>query len=147
MARADSARFVPFRMTSKILLATLALTQTFALGCAAKEEELGVDVFSVDTLPAKIYMNLTGTLQMGLRADQYYTKPDKSLILGTPTSLIIQNGAGTATIISLDTTQRIAVQPLGISPDSAEKVAVVGTVVKLTRVGEEKRLKLEVERP
>lgn len=118
-----------------------------ACACSRNEEEFGVDVFAVDTLPARIYMNLTGTLQMGLRADSFYTTPDKSLILGTPASLIIQKGAGTATILSIDTTKRIAVQPLGVPPDSAEKVGAVGTVVKLTRVGGERRVTLEVEKP
>lgn len=124
-----------------------ALAIALACACSKNEEEFGVDVFSVDTIPARLYMHLTGTLQMGLRADSFYTTADKSLILGTPASLIIQKGAGTATIMSLDTTQRIAAQPLGVSPDSAEKVGAVGTVVRLTRVGGERRVTLEVQKP
>lgn len=134
-------------MTSRTLLSTLALLELLIVGCAKKEDEWGVEVFSADTVPARIDMNLTGSLEMGLRAERYYTTRAKTLILITPTALIIHKGAGTATIMSVDTMQRIAVQPLGISPDSAEKVAVVGTVVRLTRIGEERRVKLEVEKP
>jgi hypothetical protein len=129
----------------QLVVATVGLTL-----CACTPErppEFGVDVFSTDTIPAKISMTLTGTLQMGLRADQFYTTPTKALILETPASLIIQRGAGAAIIASLDTSQRIAVQPIGASPDSADALGAVGTVVRLTRVGEERRVKLEVERP
>ena len=115
--------------------------------CSKKRSaDIGVDVFSVDTMPRRIYVHATGTLEIGLRADQIYSSA-KSLTLGTPATLIIHKGAGTARILSVDSTQRIAVQPLGVPPDSAEKVGVTGRVVRLTRVGEERQLKLEVERP
>ena len=129
------------------ILVPVSLLLVALTGCQRRESEFGVDVFSTDTIPARIYMELTGTLQMGLRADNYYTTADKSLILLTPASLIVQKGAGTATIFSIDSTQVLAVQPMGVSPDSAERVGVTGRVVKVTRQGEEKTVALEVVRP
>lgn len=130
----------------RLALATFLLLSA-ATACSRREQEFGVDVFSTDTVPAKIYMNLTGTLQMGLRADNYFTTADKALILLTPASLIVQKGEGTADILSTDTTQVLAVQPMGVSPDSADKVGVTGRVVRLTRVGEERSVRLEVVKP
>jgi hypothetical protein len=129
------------------LRAPLLALAILAAACSRKEREFGVDVFSTDTLPARIYMELTGTLQMGLRADNYFTTADKSLILLTPASLIVQKGEGTATIFSIDSTQRLAVQPLGMPPDSADRAGVTGRVVKLTRAGERKTVQLEVVKP
>lgn len=114
--------------------------------CTPREREFGVDVFSADTIPARVYMHLSGSLQMGLRADNFYTKGD-SLVLLTPVSLIVQKGEGSAEVFSLDTTQVLVMQPLGVSPDSAEKVGVTGRRLKLTRVGEAKHLTFGVVTP
>ena len=132
------------RITAWCILVLLATT-----ACNRREQEFGVDVFSIDTLPAKIYMNVTGSLQMGLRADNYFTTSDQSLILLTPASLIVQKGEGSAEILSMDTTQVLAVQPMGpgVSPDSAEKVGVTGRVIRLTRMGDERSVRLEVVKP
>ena len=114
--------------------------------CTPREREFGVDVFSADTIPARVFMNLSGSLQLGLRADNFYTSGD-SLVLLTPVSLIVQKGEGSAEVFSLDTSQVLAMQPLGVSPDSAEKVGVVGRRIKLTRTGEVKAMTLEVVKP
>lgn len=114
--------------------------------CTAREREFGVDVFSADTIPARVYMNLSGSLQLGLRADNFFTSGD-SLVLLTPVSLIVQRGEGSAEVFSLDSNQVLAMQPMGVSPDSADKVGVTGRRLKLSRVGEARSVTLEVVKP
>jgi hypothetical protein len=80
---------------------------------------------------------------MALRSNNFYLRPDKSLVLETPGSLIVQKGEGTATLMSFDSVRQIAVAPIGTPPDSAD-LALVGTVLTVTRVGEEKRVKIEI---
>jgi hypothetical protein len=82
-----------------------------------------------------------------LRSQSFYMRKDKSLVLVTPGSLVIQEGEGTAMIESLDESRRIAVDPIGTSPDSTDLLAVVGRSIKVERVGTEMRVKLAVERP
>jgi hypothetical protein len=125
------------------LLVVMLLT-----ACAPEppQVEFGVDVFSNDTMPAKFVVTLSGNLSMAVRSNQLYMRPDQSLVLETPGSLIIQQGMGSAVIASFDSTQQIAVMPLGTSPDSTDN-AVVGKRVKVTRKGEEKRVTIELEKP
>jgi hypothetical protein len=113
----------------------------------AEKRELGVDVFSDDTLPARFTVAMTGTLVLGLRSQNFYMRPDKTLVLITPGSLVIQEGSGSATIASLDSSRRIAVEPIGTSPDSSDIVAVVGHSIRIERVGKESRVKLSLEKP
>jgi hypothetical protein len=127
------------RLLYLLVLATAA--------CGTEKRELGVDVFSDDTLPTQFTVTLTGTLVMGLRSQNFYMRKDKTLVLITPGSLVIQEGNGTATIESLDGSRRIAVGPIGTSPDSTDLLAVVGTAIKVERVGNGKRVKLSVEKP
>jgi hypothetical protein len=124
----------------------LAVALLASPGCDSREAEFGVDVFSADTIPAPVYMNLSGTLQLGLRADNFFTRTD-SLVLMTPVSLVVQRGAGSALVFSLDTSQRLAMQPLGVPADSAERAGVVGRVLRITREGDERSVKLEVVKP
>ena len=125
--------------------ALLALTVAVA-ACTRETREVGVDVFANDTIPVKFVVTLTGSLAMALRANNFYLRPDKSLVLETPASLIVRTGEGTAMVASFDSTKKIAIAPIGTAPDSAD-AAVVGTVVKVTRVGEEKRVSVALERP
>lgn len=125
-----------------VLLALATLT-----ACSQPKRELGVDIFSNDTIPTQFVVTLNGTLVMGLRANNFHMRADKSLVLETPGSLIVQKGEGTATISALDTMRRIAVEPTGTPPDSSDALSVVGRTVRVTRVGEENRVKLHVERP
>jgi hypothetical protein len=131
-------------MTMRHRLLCLLLATT---ACSTDRREVGVDVFSDDTLPTRFTVTLSGTLVMGLRSQSFYMRKDKSLVLITPGSLVIQEGQGIATIESLDGSRRIAVDPIGTSPDSTDLVAVVGRVIKVERVGKEKRVKLAVEKP
>src|SRR2546423_14764856 len=117
-----------------------------AAACAGEKREVGVDVFADDTLPAMFTVELTGKLEVGLRSENFYLRPDKTLVLQTPASLVIQKGSGTMLIKSLAANRRIAVAPIGTPPDSSEALAAVGTVVKLERAGEEKRYKLAGEK-
>jgi hypothetical protein len=89
----------------------------------------------------------TGTLQLAVNAAELFVQPDKTVIFKTPATLVIQKGQGSSLISSRPRHGRMAVQPIGISPDSAERAAIVGTAVKLTRLGTESRVRLEVERP
>ena len=50
----------------------------------AEKRELGVDVFSDDTMPARFTVAMTGTLVLGLRSQNFFVRPDKSLVLITP---------------------------------------------------------------
>ena len=109
-------------------------------------QEFGVDVFSNDTIPAKFIVSLGGNLSLAIRSNVLYMQRDSSLVIETPASLIVKAGSGTGTITAYDTTRRIAVTPMNGSPDSTD-AAVVGTVVKLTRIGDETRLRLTLERP
>ena len=118
-----------------------------ATACSEPRSELGVDVFSSDTIPAHFVVDLKGsTLVIALRSNNFYMRRDKSLVLETPGSLIIREGSGAATITTLDTTHRVAVQPIGTSPDSADVVGVLGREIRMTRVGDERRVKLELVR-
>lgn len=118
-----------------------------ATACSEPRAEVGVDVFSSDTIPAQFVVDLKGsTLEIALRSNNFYMQRDKSLVLETPGSLIIRHGSGTAMITTLDTTHSIAVQPIGTSPDSADVVGVVGRRIQMTRVGEERRVKLVLVR-
>jgi len=120
----------------------------FLAGSAcAEKRELGVDVFSDDTMPARFTVAMTGTLVLGLRSQSFFMRPDKSLVLITPGSLVIQEGSGSATIASVDSSRRIAVEPIGTSPDSSDIVAVVGHSIRLERVARENRVRLAIERP
>lgn len=124
----------------------LLVAAAFCAACEERPPEFGVSVFADDTLPAIFTVSITGSLGIGLRSEAYQMQPDSSLIMTTPAQLIIQLGAGTAIITSLHG-GRLAVQPIGVSADSAELVTVEGTVVKLVRAGEERRVTLSVERP
>ena len=110
-------------------------------------DEVGVDVFSADTAPARLGIVVSGTLEIGLRADQMYTAPDRSIVLQTPATLVIQRGEGAATVSSLDTLRRIVVQPTGIALDSADVLGVTGIAVTFTRKKSERRVTLAVDRP
>jgi hypothetical protein len=125
----------------------IALTAVLTGACFPDRREVGVDVFSNDTLPARFTMEVTGNLQMNLRMSRAIPRPDHTLIFETPGSMVVQNGAGTATITSIDSLRRIAVQPIGTPIDSTETMGVVGRVVKIERKGEEKRVKISVQRP
>ncbi|HJQ19202.1 MAG TPA: hypothetical protein VJ867_02565 [Gemmatimonadaceae bacterium] len=126
----------------RVVLISLAVLAT---ACNQPKQEVGVDVFSTDTLPARFVVNVTGTLAIGLRANNFYMRKDKSLVLETPASLIIQKGAGTATISTLDSMRRVAVQPTGVPPDSADMLGVIGRSVEMLHATEqEKRVRLKL---
>ena len=121
-------------MRAKCLL-TCVVTALLA-ACSEPRAEVGVDVFSSDTIPARFVVDLKGsTLVIALRSNNFYMRPDKSLVLETPGSLIIREGSGAALITTFDTTHRVAVQPIGTSPDSADIVGVVGRQIRMQRGG------------
>lgn len=124
------------------LLALLMLT-----ACTSAPTRVGVEVFAEDTLPVLFTVTMLGPLEIGVEADRSWIQPDKSLLFQTPATLIVQAGEGSALISPVKGDQRIAVQPLGVSPDSAERAAVVGNAVKITRTTKDAPLTLEVEKP
>jgi hypothetical protein len=115
-----------------------------AAACSQPRRELGADVFSTDTVPARFVMTVTGSLAIALRSNNFYMRPDKSLVLETPATLLIQKGEGTATIEVLDSARRVAVQPTGTPLDSTDAVAIVGRSVLMTRVGEQRVVTLKL---
>ena len=124
--------------------ASLLCAAALATACSEPRGEVGVDVFSSDTIPARFMVKLTGTLVIALRSNNFYMQPDKSLVLETPGSLIVKEGVGTATITTLDTLHRVAVQPIGTSPDSADVAGVVGRGILMTRAKDERRVTLQL---
>lgn len=124
-----------------------AATAAAALAaCEPRPPEFGVSVFADDTVTVAFTVSLSGSLVMGLRSDVYQMRPDKSLLMTTPAELIIQRGAGTAVIKSLRG-GRLVVQPLGAGPDSTATASAEGLVVRVERRGEERTVKLLVEKP
>ena len=111
------------------------------------QPERGVDVFSADTVAAKIRMTVSGSLEVGLRSDRMYTTRDRHIVLETPASLVFQRGAGTVVVWSMDTTQRIVVQPIGLPLDSLDQAGVTGTTIAATRVAADAPVSLKVQRP
>jgi hypothetical protein len=124
----------------------LALLLATACAVPAPPREYGVGIFAEDTVTARVSIAVTGTLQVTTTGESLTTGPDKTLTLGTPGSIVIKGGVGTATITSLDSGRRLAVVPTGLAEDSAEKATVMGTVVKLSRMGYE-GARLRVEKP
>src|SRR5437868_12644079 len=102
------------------------------------QRELGVNIFSTDTIPSRFVVSLTGSLVMGLRSSRVYMQHDKSLILETPGALVVQKGDGVATITAVDTLRPIAVSRIGAPLDSAD-AAVVGKVVHVVRTAQASR--------
>ncbi len=103
-------------------------------------------MFAGDTVAATFILTITGTLTMGLRAEDYRVRPDSSLELKTPAELIVQGGDGSA-LIEMVMGGRLSVKPLGIHPDSGDTAAVEGVAVRLVRPADRRVVRLSVERP
>jgi hypothetical protein len=112
-----------------------------------KPEQRSVDVFAEDTVSVRFTITTSGTLQMRVNAEGYFVRPDRSIVFVTPATLFATRGAGTSILTALDSTQRLAVQPRGVSPDSAERAAVVGRVVRVTRAEQGSGLAIEPAKP
>lgn len=130
----------------------LALLVAFVLtACSTPPQagQLGVDIFAVDTIPVRFTVTMSGTLQMRVSAEKSYMRPDKSVVFETPATLVVYKGAGTSLVSAVDTGQRLAVQPLGVSPDSIERMdaAVVAAAVQITHLKDAARLGIEVAKP
>lgn len=133
------------RLHARLLLCA-AVCAAVLTACEQRPPSFGVSVFADDTVTVAFTVSVTGTLVMGLRSDVFQMRPDKSLLMTTPAELIIQRGEGTALIESLRG-GRLAVQPLGVNPDSADTLSAEGHVIKLVRTGEARAVKLLVEKP
>ena len=107
----------------------------------------GIQIFAQDTVTARIAVQVTGDLQLDLKGDDFRVLPDRSFSLATPATLTILRGVGTATVVSVDSTSRLAVFPAGIPEDSIDAATVTGTVIKFTRLGFERVHRLSVARP
>jgi hypothetical protein len=123
----------------------------FALAVAAcsssPPERLGVEVFAEDTAPVRFVLTMSGGIELRVDAERAFQQPDQSLVFETPATLVVSKGSGEALVTALDATQRVAVQPLGISPSSTERSAVVGRSVQITRPRDAPRLDLAVAKP
>lgn len=130
-------------MSRSHVLGALAFAMVQA---CAPEPEIGVEVFSSDTIPARFTVTVAGTLQMGLRADNFEMLPDKSLMMTTPAALVVQKGEGSADIILLKGSA-LSAQPIGTSPDSADALGVTGTKLRMTKKASSPVVTLSVEKP
>jgi len=124
----------------------LALAMLAACTPERPPPEFGVDVFSNDTTPVKFVVALDGNLSLAIRSNSLYMQRDRSLVIETPASLIVQSGVGTGRIAAYDSTQRIVVAPMGANPDSSD-ASVIGRVVRVRRAGAETHVTIAVERP
>ncbi len=131
-------------MSKRPLLFLLATALCAA--CEQRPPEFGVSVFAMDTLPVRFRLSVTGSLVLGVRSTSIQALPDRSLVILTPSELVIQRGEGTATITALRG-DSVAVQPLGVFGDSAELASVQGTVVRFARAAEERRVAVALEKP
>jgi hypothetical protein len=127
----------------RIVLSSLLVAGACAV--PAPPRPYSVQIFADDTVTAMLTVSVTGTLQVGVAGEGFLVRPDRSFIVGTPASLTISGGVGTATITSVNK-QRIAAVPQGLPPDSAEKATVTGTTLKVSRMGYE-GARIRVETP
>jgi hypothetical protein len=125
-----------------LLAAVLAACST-----PSGQDQLGVEVFSDDTVAVQFTVTINDALEMNVDAERSFVRPDKSIVFQTPAKLRVTKGTGASLISALDGAQRIAVQPMGVSADSAEHETVVGSVVKISRLADAPRLRLEVAKP
>ncbi len=130
------------RTTSRVLT-IIAAASLWA--CKSRPVEYGVSVFSTDTIPVEFTVTVTGSLGLGLRADGFQMRPDKSLVLATPAQMLVSSGDGTARIESIKG-GRLAVQPLGLD-SGADTNTVEGQVVMLTKPPEKRVVTLKTEKP
>jgi hypothetical protein len=130
----------------------LALPGFLLLGCNAPPvldaARQGVRIFAEDTVVARINVRVEGDLRINLRGDNFMIRRDRSFLVSTPATLEVVRGTGTATIVSMDTTARIAVVPFGTPDDSVDAATITGTVVSFTLPGTDRRThRLVSERP
>jgi hypothetical protein len=118
-------------------------------GCSlpSRQEQLGVEVFSVDTIPVHFSLTMSGGIELRVDAERAFRQGESSLVFETPARLYVARGSGQSTIAALERDRRLVVQPIGVSADSAERAAVVGSAVQITRPRDEPRLALEVSKP
>lgn len=102
--------------------------------------EIGVHVASGadDSARIQFTVTVTGSLVLGVRSRQFGMRPDKSLLLSTPADVVVNKGAGSAVIVALDSSGRLAISPLDRA-DSATATAR-GRAVRITRVGNTQHL-------
>lgn len=108
----------------------------------------GVRIFADDTVTARINVRVNGGLRISLRGDNFMIRRDRSFLVSTPATLEVVRGTGTATIISVDSSTRLAVVPIGTPDDSVDQATITGTVVSFTRPSSDRRtLRVVAERP
>jgi hypothetical protein len=126
-----------------MLLAVLGAACSMPSG----EEQLGVEVFSEDTIPVRFSITMSGGIELRVDAERAFRQGESALVFETPAKLLVARGSGQSTIAALDEKRRLIVQPIGVPADSAERAAVVGSAVQLTRPRDEPRLGLLVAKP
>ena len=117
----------------------LTLAACLLVGCNAPplldQAPQGVRIFAEDTVTARINVRIRGELRVSLKGDAFMIRRDRSFLVSTPATMEVVRGAGTATIVSMDSTKRIAVVPIGTPHDSVDLVTVSGIAVEFTRPG------------
>jgi hypothetical protein len=113
----------------------------------SRQEALGVEVFSEDTLPVRFSITMSGGLELRVEAERAFRQGESSLVFETPAKLFVARGSGESTVSSLDENRRLIVQPSGVSADSAEGAAVAGSAIQITRAPDGPGLGLRVAKP
>ena len=103
--------------------------------------ELGVRVADAASDSGTVQFTVTvvdTSLSLGMRPASMAMRPDKSLVLTTPASIVVNRGAGSAVITAVTEGARIRVSPLDPA-DSATGMAV-GRAVRITRRGTDRHI-------
>ena len=121
----------------------LTLTASILVGCNAPplldQAPQGVRIFAEDTVTARINVRIRGDLRVSLKGDDFMMRRDRSFVVSTPATMEVVKGGGTATIVSMDSTKRIAVVPIGTPDDSVDLATITGIAVEFTRPGPDGR--------
>lgn len=112
----------------------------------APPQTLAVEVFADDTIPVLFTLEQRGSIQVGVSAAETLVQPDQSILFRTPAVLTVRKGDGSSAI-RVRGAGRVAVQPAGVSPDSAERVAIVGSEVRLVRAPNAPRVDIALVTP
>jgi len=99
----------------------------------------GIRIFAEDTVTARINVRIRGDLRVSLKGDDFMMRRDRSFVVSTPATMEVVKGGGTATIVSMDSTKRIAVVPIGTPDDSVDLATITGIAVEFTRPGPDGR--------
>ncbi|MDE3053610.1 MAG: hypothetical protein KGJ70_06975, partial [Gemmatimonadota bacterium] len=101
---------------------------------------------AADTLHVRFTVTVRGTLRLGIQAPMFAMRPDSTLLLATPATLLVTNqGTGSAVIAAADSGVELVATPVDTATTAA--TAVRGRVVSFARPDTTRRLTLAVGAP